>query len=771
MLAFNTPQMRSLYSVIPSVSFAGKKLVGRVVFGLLVLASATIGALAGLFIVYSTDLPQIGELERFRPNAITELYDDQGQVIGSFALQRRVIASYEDFPKVLRDAVISIEDKDFEKHWGIDLQRVLGAAYRDITTHSRAQGASTLTMQLSRNLFLSAERNFSRKFQEIVLAIQIERRFTKPQIFTLYANQIYLGHGVYGFAAGSQYYFGKPVKDLTLEEAAVLASLPKSPTQYSPITNPQNTLRRRALVINAMLEDGKITAEQANRAKDLPLRLNVQSATHSIAPYFVEEIRRYLEKKYGSEEVHQNGLRVYTTLNMDWQRAANKAALDGLAAYERRHGWKGKLKNVLESEPLASYEHRDWSDFLEVGGYVHALVTDVSATSATVKFGHNSALLSPQEIAWTGKRSPKDILHVGDIVYVKIVFLPAGQADAGGARVTLEQDSGTQVAMMAVDNASGDIKAMIGGRDFRESQFNRATQALRQVGSSFKPFVYTAAIDTDTISVDDYILDTPTTFMTASGPYSPSNYDSKFWGNLPLRVAFANSRNIPALKVAEKVTIKTVIEYAHKFGITSNIPPYLPVALGSAEVTLFEQTAAFTTFPNDGVRVMPRYIRKVTDYDGHVREENFTEVKDVVNSKTARTMVSLLQGVVQQGTATAALKLKHPLGGKTGTTNDFTDAWFVGFSPSITCGVWIGFDEKKTLGSKETGGQAALPIWIDFMRVALQGRDNETFVKPAEETDPDKIKTILTSSPRTDDAEGSGAPATQAKSKIVLRRN
>jgi penicillin-binding protein 1A len=325
--------------------------------------------------------------------------------------------------------------------------------------------------------------------------------------------------------------------------------------------------------------------------------------------------------------------------------------------------------------------------------------------------------------------------------------------------------------MMAVDNASGDIKAMIGGRDFRESQFNRATQALRQVGSSFKPFVYTAAIDTGTISVDDYILDTPTTFMTASGPYSPSNYDSKFWGNLPLRVAFANSRNIPALKVAEQVTIKTVIEYAHKFGITSNIPPYLPVALGSAEVTLFEQTAAFTTFPNDGVRVMPRYIRKVTDYDGHVREENFTEVKDVVNSKTARTMVSLLQGVVQQGTATAALKLKHPLGGKTGTTNDFTDAWFVGFSPSITCGVWIGFDEKKTLGSKETGGQAALPIWIDFMRVALQGRDNETFVKPAEETDPEKIKTILTSAPRADDAEASESPATQAKSKIVLRRN
>jgi penicillin-binding protein 1A len=271
--------------------------------------------------------------------------------------------------------------------------------------------------------------------------------------------------------------------------------------------------------------------------------------------------------------------------------------------------------------------------------------------------------------------------------------------------------------------------------------------------------------------VDDYILDTPTTFMTASGPYSPSNYDGKFWGNLPLRVAFANSRNIPALKVAEQVTIKTVIEYAHKFGVTSNIPPYLPVALGSAEVTLFEQTAAFTTFPNDGVRVMPRYIRKVTDYDGHVREENFPEVRDVVSAKTARTMVSLLQGVVQQGTATAALKLKHPLGGKTGTTNDFTDAWFVGFSPSITCGVWIGFDEKKTLGSKETGGQAALPVWIDFMKIALQGRDAETFVKPAEELDSAKIKTILTSVPRGDDPEASDLPSTQSKPKVAVRQN
>src|SRR4051812_45525081 len=276
---------------------------------------------------------------------------------------------------------------------------------------------------------------------------------------------------------------------------------------------------------------------------------------------------------------------------------------------------------------------------------------------------------------------------------------------------------------MALDNATGDIKAMVGGRDFNESKFDRATQALRQVGSSFKPYVYTAAVDTETFSPDDYILDAPTTFMTASGPYTPSNYDGKFWGNITMRKAVANSRNIPALKIAEKTGIDTVIEYARRFGVTSPLPPVLPLALGAAEVTLQEQTAAFTTFPNDGVRVLPRYIKKVTDYDGHLREEDFPEVKDVIGPRTARTLVSLLQGVVQEGTATPAKKLKHPLAGKTGTTNDFTDAWFVGFSPSITCGVWMGFDEKKTLGPKETGGQAALPIWIDFMKVALQGRE------------------------------------------------
>ena len=624
--------MQTLFSQHPSAQPRRKTLVRLILLVLLLAASAALGAVGGLLIVYSVDLPQVEELERYRPSSITELYDDQQRVIGSFALQRRVVASYEDFSPMLRQAVISTEDKEFERHWGVNLWRILGAAYHDLRSGTRAQGASTLTMQLSRNLFLSPDRTFRRKFQELMLAIQIERRFTKPQIFTLYANQIFLGHGVYGFEAGAQFYFNKRARHLTLEEAALLAALPKAPAYYSPINRSERALRRRNLVINAMLEDGKITAQEATRAKNAAIDLHLQSESDSVAPYFVEEVRQYLEKKYGSDTVHQGGLRVYTTLNLDLQNAASKAVRNGLAAYERRHR-------------------------------------------------------------------------------------------------RMRAASAVQGALVAVDNASGEIKAMVGGRSFDESKFNRATQALRQVGSAFKPFVYTTVIEKGA-TPDDVIFDAPVIFPTASGPYQPRNYDEKFEGNITLRRALAQSRNIPALKLAEQVGIKAVIKTARRFGVTSQIPPYLPVALGSAEVTLLEMTSAFSTFPNDGVRVAPRYIRKVVDYQGQVLEENFPQAEDVVRSETARTLTGMLREVVQHGTAWQAKALKHPLGGKTGTTNDFTDAWFIGFSPSMTCGVWIGYDEKKNLGKKETGAVAALPVWMEFMKVALAGRETEDFGAP-----------------------------------------
>jgi penicillin-binding protein 1A len=717
--------MKAVLEEVVAVDSSRKKLVGRFVFGLLVLLSSLVGALGGLLLVYSTDLPQVEGLESYRPISTTELYDIQGRVIGSFALQRRVVASYDDFPKVLRDALISTEDKDFYRHWGINVWRIAGAAYRDIESAGRVQGASTLTMQLARNLFLSPDRSFHRKIQEALLAIQIERRFTKEQIFTLYANQIYLGHGVYGFEAASEFYFSKPAKQLTLEEAALIAGLPKSPANYSPINHPDHALHRRNLVINSMLEDGKLTAFQASAARNAPLGLKLEHDLSSLAPYFVEEVRRYLESKYGTDQVHEGGLRVYTTLDMNLQWAANQAVLDGLAVYERRHGWQGHLENVLlERQTLASYKHPDWEGQLDPGSYAHALVTEVSSSTATLKIASYTATLSAADVAWSRQPMAR-MLGPGDVVYVKLLALGPGAR----ARVSLEQDSGAQGALLAIDNASGDVRAMVGGRDFNLSKFNRATQALRQVGSSFKPYVYTAAIDQGA-RPDDTILDAPVTFQTASGPYSPHNFDEKYEGTITLRRALAQSRNIPALKLADQTGIRTVEDYARRFGISSPLPPYLPVAIGAAEVSLFEQTSAYSVFPDDGVRLVPRLIIKVTDYDGRALEEEYPEVKDVINSRTARLMTSMLEGVVQHGTAVAATKLKIPLAGKTGTTNDFTDAWFVGFSPSMTAGVWVGYDEKKSLGAKETGARTALPIWMQFMTTALAGKDPGQFQPP-----------------------------------------
>jgi penicillin-binding protein 1A len=724
----------------PPIEIGGRKIMGFVFLALLIVFAAIAGASIGLLLVYSTDLPQVSELEHYRPSSITELYDGQGRVIGTFALQRRVIATYDDYPQVLRDALVSIEDKDFYTHSGINLWRIVGAAYRDIESGGKVQGASTLTMQLARNLFLSPDRSFYRKVQEALLAIQIERRFTKPQIFTLYANQIFLGHGNYGYESASEYYFSKPARRLTLEEAALLAGLPKAPQFYSPINHPDRSMKRRNLVLNAMLEDGKITAAQAEDAKNKPIVLNLQKDPNSLAPHYIEDIRRYLESKYGSDQVHQGGLRVYTSLDMDLQKAARQALLDGLAVYERRHGWRGQLVNVIAQGPLNKYVDPDWDDEPEVNGYIHAVVMQVSATAAQIRFGQYTATLAPADIAaWTGEKTGTKpgakfasrtaskfkldtLLRPGDIVYVKILSLDPGDK----AHVSLEQDSGVEGALVAIDNATGEIKAMIGGRDFNLSKFNRATQALRQVGSSFKPYVYTAAIDQGA-TPGDTIVDAPITFQTASGPYTPHNYDTKFEGTITLRRALAQSRNIPALKLADRLGIKTVIEYAHRMGITENIPPYLPVALGSAEITPIEQTSAFSVFPNDGLRVAPRYITKVTDYEGRILEEDFSDAKDAISLHTARVMTSMLHEVVLHGTAAAAARMPYPLAGKTGTTNDFTDAWFVGFSPNLTCGVWVGYDEKKSLGEKETGARAALPIWMQFMNVALAGKDPGEF--------------------------------------------
>jgi penicillin-binding protein 1A len=699
----------------------------------LVLLSVTTGALAGLTLVYSVDLPQINDLERYRASTTTDLYDRKGRMIGSFALERREIVAYSDFAPVLRQAVISIEDKSFASHWGINIFRVAGAAWHDLRSHGRAQGASTLTMQLARNLFLSADRTPTRKIQEAYLAIQIERAFTKEQIFTLYGNQIYLGHGQYGFEAASQFFFSKHARDLTLPEAALLAGLPKGPVAFSPLLYPEKALRRRNLVLSEMENDGDLTRAQAEEARSAPLGLNVAQPAASVAPWFQEDVRRQLEKQFGSEEVHEAGLKVQTTLDLDLQQTANRAVADGLAAYERRKGWAGKLPNVFDQNAslpgfkLSDYKHPDWASAVHPGDYVHALVLSDMPLEIQARVGDEKIVLLPEDWKWTGQRYGSELVKPGDLIYIRLAETKEGKLH----RATLEQDSGAEGSLMAIDNSTGDVLAMVGGRDYATSQFNRATQAERQTGSSFKPYVYTAAIE-DGARPDDIIVDAPTTFAN----YTPHNYEGNYLGAMTLVDAFAESRNIPALKLAARVGMHKVIEVAHRFGVTSNIPAYLPVALGAVEITLDEQVASYAVFPNDGIRVAPRLIRKVSNADGISLWEDAPAVNEVISQPTARTMMTLLRAVMAHGTGGEASQLHHPFGGKTGTTSDFTDAWFLGFSPSVTCGVWVGYDSRQSLGDKETGARAALPIWMTFMKAAIAGKDSEEFLADAGQPPP-----------------------------------
>jgi penicillin-binding protein 1A len=748
--------------VLHGPAYPTRRIAVRATFLILLGLSCLFGVMCGLMLVYSIDLPQMDDLVRYRPNTTTELLDIKGREIGSFALERRVLLPYTEFPPALRQALISIEDKTFERNWGVNLIRAVGAAWRDLHSRTRAQGSSTLTMQLARNLFLSNEKTYGRKIQEILLAVQIERVFTKDQIFEMYANQIYLGHGTYGFEAASEYYFSKHAKDLTLPEAALLAALPKGAEYYSPVNHPDRALRRRNLVLSEMRADGKITREQEEAAAAAPLGLNIEPPPNSLAPYFVEEVRRQLEKEYGQEEVHGAGLRVYTTLDLDLQMVANKAVLDGTAAYERRHGWKGNLENIVrEGLDMGTYQHPDWSQAIAKDGYYHGLVTEVSPARVMVKIGRQRAAMTPADWAWTQHTGAGSFLAVGDVVYVK---LGGGTAD-GIMHTELEQDSGVQASMMAVDNASGEVLAMVGGRDFALSQFNRATQSEREVGSSFKPYVYTTAIEAG-MKPTDIIVDGPVSFPTPNGPYTPHNYEGDYKGPMTLESAFAESRNIPALKLADKLGIRTVIETAHRFGVTSNIPAFLPVAIGAADISLYEQVQSYSVFPNDGIRIQPHYIRKVTQADGLPLEEAPAQVAEVISVETARTMMQLLEAVTHFGTGAAAAQLKHPLGGKTGTTNDFTDAWFIGFSPSVTCGTWIGFDDRKTLGEKETGAKAALPMWMDFMRAAIANKPDEKFPQgnaPEKQLDvpltpPDEAP-VVEEIPKTPDATEPDAPA------------
>ena len=727
-----------------------RKVFGQFVFLTLLLLSVGMGALAGLVFVYSSDLPQIRELEDYRPDVMTDLYADDGTIIGSFALERRVIVTYNQIPPVMRDAVISIEDRHFENHWGIDVLRIVRAAVTDLMEWRRAQGASTLTQQLSRKLFLTPEKSFRRKIQEALMAIQIERHFTKSQIFTMYANQVDLGHGNFGYEAAAQFFFGKHLDQLTLPEAALLAGIPKSPTAYSPILHPEASRRRRNQVLLAMLENGKISQEKYREAANVPLSLNIQKWNYTVAPYFVEELRQFLEKKYGPAAVHEQGLRVYTTLNINMGKMAEEALRQGLRDDDKRRGWRGPEKNILKNpltladgEPvtLETYTDSDWKLAFQPGDLVHGLVMQVSADHAIVRFGDSTVRVTPPDFAWTKKTQASDLFAPGDLDLFQVKEIKGSKL-----HVALDQDPSVQGALLVIDNPTGAIKVMVGGYDWNDSKYNRATQAERQVGSSFKVYVYSQAM-LDGMSPFDTIVDAPVSYHTSSGLWAPHNYDEKYEGTITLLHALAESRNVPAVRLLAKVGVDSVIRLCRKFGITSRLVPNLPLALGASDLTLLEHTSAFTTFPNDGVHIAPRMVYRVTNYDGRVIDDFQPEVTDVLPASVARLMVSMLREVFNSGTAVRARSLaqKYPMAGKTGTTNDFTDAWFLGFTPSLTCGVYVGFDDHQTLGDKEEGARVALPIWMQFMSEVLKDRPVEDFPHSPLLTNPGQVKEILAS--------------------------
>jgi penicillin-binding protein 1A len=700
-----------------------------VLYGFFILIFLVAGAVLGTLAGYEYNLPKIQSLEDYRPDVITDVFSDDNKVIGEFAVERRIVVPFEEIPPYLQLAILAAEDDQFYNHSGVNYLSLLRAIYRDVIKMRKSEGASTITQQLARMLLHSPEKTFDRKIKELLVTWKIEKQYSKHQILTLYCNQHYYGHGAYGVAAAADTYFGKQLKDLSLDECAMIAGLPRNITQYSPRTHPKAALARRNFILDRMVAENMISAQLAAEAKARPLILRPRTQDADIAPYFVEWVRRSLADRYTTDVIWRKGLRVYTTLDIDLQKAAGQTLREGLRTYDKRHGWRGPIDNIMKlpSVSLDTYTHPDWRIPPHPGDIVIGLVQSTGESDAAVKIGKYRAVLGPKEIAWTKARAPSKILKPGDLAAFKIVSL---DEDKKTAAVLLDQIPAVQGALITIQNSTGEIKAMVGGYDFESSEFNRATQALRQVGSTFKPFVYSAAFEKG-LTPDSTILDAPISFKDSLGRiWEPSNYDEKFEGEISVRQALTESRNIPTVKIASLIGIRNVIIMARRFGLGGTMEPYLPLALGASEATPLEMASAFTVFPNLGVQAKPYFIRRIEDYDHVKKEETFPATHKVLETDTAATMLELLRNVVQNGTAMAAKSLGRPLGGKTGTTNDFTDAWFVGFSPSLTTAVWVGFDEKKTLGNRETGAVAALPIWIKYMEAILKNKPVEGFAKP-----------------------------------------
>ena len=713
------------------------------------------GAGAGLALYYSIskDLPKIASLADYHPSIITTVYADDNRKIAEFFKERRIVIPLKDMPRTLVDAFVAAEDARFYKHQGIDIISIVRAFVKNLEAGTIVQGGSTITQQVTKSFLLTPERSYKRKLREAILAYRIDKAFSKEDILYLYLNQIYLGHGAYGVQAASENYFGKSVKDLNLAECAILAGLPQAPSRYSPFKYPERAKQRQIYVLNRMVAETYIDNIQATEAINTKLDIKPRRNLYvEEVPFYTEHVRRHLEKKYGKDALYTQGLQVYTAVNLEMQKIARQEIQKGLLELDKREGYRGPLEEI-KPEEIESYsqtlqvelDKKPLAEGVTTKGVVIAV--DDRKKTVAVRLGNARGIIVLNDMIWARKpdpevayyqvklKRPSQALAVGDVILVKV----KGK-DKGNEKwmLALEQMPIAQSALMSIEAGTGMVKAMIGGRDFRQTQFNRAIQSRRQPGSAFKPLIYAAALDRE--SEDPKRLYTPATIIIDSAivytdkerdfTWKPRNYKETFYGPTLFRKALTKSRNLVTIKILQDIGVDYAIEYAAKLGIKSELSRDLSIALGSSGVSLLELLRAYSVFANQGYMVEPVFILKVVDRNGDVLEEMAPERKKVIEKSTAYIMTSLLESVVQNGTGRRIKALKRPAAGKTGTTNNLFDAWFVGYTPEYITGVWVGLDEEAPLGQGETGSRTASPIWLGFMKRALEGKPVQVFQAP-----------------------------------------
>ncbi|MFQ5442561.1 MAG: penicillin-binding protein 1A [Thermodesulfobacteriota bacterium] len=701
------------------------------------------------YVYFVRSLPPIDAIKDYQPNLVSRLYAQDGQLIGEFYIERRVIVPFSKIPAHLINAFLAAEDSQFYKHEGISYIGIFRAFYKNISAGRIVQGGSTITQQVARSLFLTPEKKISRKVREMILARRIEKRLNKNEILSLYLNQIYLGKGAYGVQAAAQAYFGKDVEDLDIAESAILAGLPKAPSKYSPYANFERSKKRQEFIIKRMVEDGFITSDAADAAVVEEIKLKPVDVNKNlwVAPYFKEHIRRYIEEEYGDDILYRGGLNIFTTLDVKFQNAANAAVKKGLRNFDRRRGWRGPVQTLVTPEDIDAFrEEMDKkleSHPIRAGGVYDGVVTSVDEETKkiNVDIGSRAGVMTKRAYRWaiiynpdneidgTRVEDPFKLFKPGDVIKVKVKSVSADETVPLPLKLT--QEPLVEAALLAMEPETGYIKAMVGGSDFSKTQFNRTIQSYRQPGSAFKPIIYAAAFDRG-FTPATVVMDTPIVFEDTENETSwrPRNYDEHFAGATTVRKAIAHSRNVISIKVLNKIGVPSALEYAEKLGITTPLARDLSLALGSSVVTLQDMTTAYATFANRGMRPKPLFITKIIDREGNVVEDNTPEPTEALSPETAYIMTKMLEGVIEHGTGWRARALGRPAAGKTGTTNNLNDAWFLGYVPGLAAGTWVGYDNERELGKHETGSRAALPIWLDFMKGATEGTPIKNFPVP-----------------------------------------